>query len=91
MYTTVFDNRVELTYGDHKNFELDSSFRCDRCGSQAYVRSTLRTPKNAGEKADLFWCGHHADKFERALMPLLREWHDERGRLKEDKTKGSEN
>jgi len=90
MYTTVLDNRVELTYGDHAKFELDSTYRCDRCGSQAYIRSTLRNPKE-GEKGELFWCSHHANKYESALMPLLREWHDERARLKENKKKEDEN
>jgi transcription elongation factor Elf1 len=91
MATKVLDNRVEMTYGDHSNFELNATFRCDRCGAQAYIRTTLKTPKEEGEKGELYWCVHHANKYEFALMPLLKAWHDERERLKEDRKKGSEN
>ena len=89
MATATLD-RVELTYGDHDEHQLDARDRCDRCGSQAYIRATLRTPKE-GEEGLLMFCAHHADAYERAIMPILREWHDERARLKENRKQGSEN
>lgn len=89
--TTAVLERCELTYGDHSNFELDSSFRCDRCGAQAYVKAVLRHPKNPGEKGELFWCSHHANQYESAMLPICKEWHSETDRLKEDRKKGSEN
>jgi hypothetical protein len=84
-------DRCELTYGDHTDFELDATYRCDRCGAQAYIKAVLRTPKNAGEKGELFWCSHHAHQYEAKLLPLCKEWHDETKRLEEDKKTGSEN
>lgn len=53
---------------------LSAADRCDRCGSQAYVRATLH---GGGE---LFFCAHHARKH----VPALREVahiHDETDRL----------
>lgn len=78
--------RVELTFGDHEKHELDARDRCDRCGAQAYIRATLKDDKGL-----LMFCGHHADRYERAITPLLTEWHDERARLKENRKQGSEN
>lgn len=67
--------------------ELDARFRCDRCGAQAYVRTTLESENN------LYWCGHHA----KAYIPLMKEQgilskiYSEEIRLQEDRKKGSEN
>jgi hypothetical protein len=52
--------------------------RCDRCGSQAYVRVTLE----AG--GELFFCAHHARKHAEVLRPLASEWLDETDRLTAD-------
>lgn len=49
--------------------------RCDRCGSQAYVRVTLVTG------GDLFFCAHHARKHAEVLRPMASEWVDETDRL----------
>jgi transcription elongation factor Elf1 len=77
--------KSELPEGDHKNSVLDARYRCDKCGAQAYVRTTL----NSGN--DLYWCGHHADAYELALLPYVKDWYSERNRLIEDRKKGSEN
>jgi hypothetical protein len=55
------------------------------CGSQSYVRATLRS---GGE---LFFCKHHAESVEPSLKPLCKEWYTEASRLREDRKKGSEN
>lgn len=55
------------------------------CGSQSYVRATLRT---GGE---LYFCKHHAETVEPNLKPLCSEWYTEEKRLREDRKKGSEN
>jgi hypothetical protein len=51
--------------------------RCDRCGAQAYVRVTL----NSG--SELFFCAHHARRFESALREQAAEIYDESERLAE--------
>ncbi|HEY5516069.1 MAG TPA: hypothetical protein VIK12_07675 [Pengzhenrongella sp.] len=58
---------------------LTAADRCDRCGSQAYVRIRLHS---GGE---LFFCAHHG----RQHAPALRDRadiHDESDRLTEDPT-----
>ncbi len=51
--------------------------RCDRCGSQAYVRVRLHS---GGE---LLFCGHHGHQHTPALRELA-DIHDESDRLVED-------
>jgi hypothetical protein len=48
--------------------------RCDRCGSQAYVRVDLATGR-------LLFCAHHYQEFEARLRPLATSVCDERERL----------
>lgn len=55
------------------------------CGSQSYVRATLRS---GGE---LYFCKHHAETVKTNLKPLCKEWYTEESRLREDRKKGSEN
>ena len=55
------------------------------CGSQSYVRATLRT---GGE---LYFCKHHAESVEPNLKPLCKEWYTEASRLIENRKVGSEN
>lgn len=83
--------RCELTSGKTDGFILDSTHRCDRCGAQAYVKATLREPKNPGEKAELFWCRHHGNKYQAAMTPICQQWHDETEKLEENRKQGSEN
>jgi hypothetical protein len=49
--------------------------RCDRCGSQAYVRATLTTG------ADLLFCGHHANEHRPALLVSGATFQDETDKL----------
>jgi transcription elongation factor Elf1 len=67
--------------------ELDARFRCDRCGAQAYVRTTLESENS------LYWCGHHAKMFIPIMdgQGVLRKVYSEEVRLKEDRKTGSEN
>jgi transcription elongation factor Elf1 len=85
MSTATLPKKIELAVGDHKKAVLDARFRCDKCGAQAYVRTTL----NSG--LPLFWCGHHAHEYEAELRPQCKEWYSETNRLVEDRKKGSEN
>lgn len=55
------------------------------CGSQSYVRATLRS---GGE---LFFCKHHAETVKPNLKPLCKEWYTEEARLIENRKQGSEN
>lgn len=55
------------------------------CGSQSYVRATLRS---GGE---LYFCKHHAEAVKPVLKPQCKEWYTEESRLEEDRKKGSEN
>ena len=54
---------------------LVATDRCDRCGVQAYVRVTLQSG------AELFFCAHHARRFDSALREQAAEIHDESERL----------
>ena len=54
--------------------ELTAHDRCDRCGSQAYVRVELPT-------GELFFCGHHGREFSSAYSPIALTVQDETDRL----------
>jgi hypothetical protein len=54
---------------------LVATDRCDRCGAQAYVRVTLLSG------LELFFCAHHARRFEPTLREQAAEIYDESGRL----------
>jgi len=54
---------------------LVATDRCDRCGAQAYVRVTLQSG------SELFFCAHHARRFESALRDQAAEIYDESERL----------
>lgn len=54
---------------------LTAADRCDRCGSQAYIRVVLA---GGGE---LLFCGHHGRRHESQLRPQALSWHDETDRL----------
>lgn len=69
-----------------KNFILDATNRCDRCGAQAYVMVTL-----TDGKGDLYFCRHHARKWEKPLKEIAETWYSEESRLSENKKQGSEN
>lgn len=43
-------------FGDLVVEELSKSDRCDRCGSQAYVRAFK-------DEFELLFCGHHGNKY----------------------------
>jgi len=66
---------------------LDARYRCDRCGSQAYVRTILES-NNA-----LYWCSHHAKVYIPQMKEkrVLQEVYSEEIRLQEDRKKGPEN
>lgn len=66
---------------------LDARFRCDRCGAQAYVRTTLESGN------DLDWCSHHAKTYIPVMKAqgVLKKIYSEEIRLQEDRKQGSEN
>ena len=53
---------------------LTAHDRCDRCGSQAYVRVELPT-------GELFFCGHHGRELAHAYSSVALRVHDETERL----------
>jgi ribosomal protein L37E len=53
---------------------LTATDRCDRCGSQAYVRVELNT-------GELFFCGHHARALHDAYTHVAVHVQDETDRL----------
>ncbi|QFG12905.1 hypothetical protein PBI_MIMI_183 [Arthrobacter phage Mimi] len=83
--TAATMTRTELPETKRDKPQLDARFRCDKCGAQAYVKTVLTSG------LPLFWCGHHAKAYEKALTPITAEWYSEEVRLKEDRKKGSEN
>jgi hypothetical protein len=56
---------------------LSADDRCDRCGSQAYLRVHLA---NGGE---LLFCGHHAREHGEKLKTVAVNVHDETSKLLE--------
>ena len=85
MTAAVLDRKVEIVEAT-KDFILNATYRCDRCGSQAYVMVTLMD-----NKGDLYFCRHHAHKWEEPLKALAETWYSEESRLNENKKQGSEN
>ena len=73
-----------------KQWQLTSMDRCDSCDAQAYV-------KISGIPGDLTFCGHHYNKIMMdpesytKMMSFMITVLDERERLIENKTIGSEN
>ncbi len=61
---------------DHTLTALD---RCDSCGAQAYIKVTVVS-------GDLLFCAHHGAKFKDKLYPTALNWHDESGRLLDERT-----
>ena len=49
--------------------------RCDRCGSQAYLRAQLPTG------SELLFCGHHGNEHRAALLVAGASLHDETGSI----------
>ena len=69
-----------------KTTMLDTSHRCDRCGSQAYVLAVLDlTPAKqaAGAGDELYFCSHHWRAVELNLAPQCGLIVDETDRLTE--------
>ena len=62
---------------------LTAADRCDRCGSQAYVRARLTT---GGE---LLFCAHHGREHLPKLQHLATKIQDETARLRETSTSAS--
>jgi hypothetical protein len=56
---------------------LTATDRCDRCGAQAYVRTTL------GSGSELLFCAHHWHDNEPRLREIAFAIHDESERLSE--------
>ena len=56
--------------------------RCDRCGSQAYVRVELAT-------GALLFCAHHFQEHESRLRQVAARVVDERDRLHADAARGA--
>ena len=71
-------------------YELTAFDRCDRCGSQAWV-------KVGGVNGELLFCSHHYNKIVdnsegyTKMMAFMYAVVDERERLVENKTIGSAN
>jgi len=51
--------------------------RCDKCSAQAWVIAK-------GLKGDLYFCGHHFDKYSKSLVEWAYDIVDERYRLTKD-------
>ena len=63
------------TLGTVVGHVLNATDRCDRCGSQAYVRATMTTG------AELLFCSHHANEHRPALVVAGASFHDETNKL----------
>jgi len=65
-------------------YELTAFDRCDRCGSQAWV-------KVGGVNGELLFCSHHYNKVENNIKEWAFSVIDERERLVENRSTGSAN
>jgi hypothetical protein len=71
---------------EEKQWTLDTSHRCDVCGSQAYVQTI-------GTSGDLLFCAHHYqgildnEKAQKAMTQFAYQIIDERGQLIHDRLK----
>lgn len=65
-------------------YVLTTLDRCDRCGAQAWVKTT-------GVSGELLFCSHHYNKVKENLSKWAFEVIDERERLEENKLQGSAN
>lgn len=82
----LLDARIRCDHSATVGSEYEAFGRAGiSCGSQSYIRVTLRT---GGE---LYFCKHHGEAVEPYLKPLSKEWYTEVSRLREDRKKGSEN
>jgi hypothetical protein len=82
----VLDARVRCDHSATVGSEYEAFGKTAiSCGSQSYVRATLRSG------SELYFCKHHAEAVEPKLKPLCKEWYTEETRLREDRKKGSEN
>jgi len=64
-------------------YQLTALDRCDRCGSQAWVKAT-------GVNGELLFCSHHYNKVKKSLSEWAFEIIDETERLQENRLTGSE-
>ena len=60
---------------------LNSSHRCDRCGSRAYVATVLRRTPALPHGGELLWCNHHWRAYAETLIPMLSALVDETSQL----------
>lgn len=79
-FTQMTNNLVEQV---DNRWTLDSSYRCDSCGAQAYVQTL-------GVTGDLFFCAHHYEgilnneKAQEAMTQFAYQIIDEREHLQEE-------
>ena len=84
------DNVNSTVEEKEKEWQLTANDRCDRCGSQAYV-------KIVGSTGELLFCAHHYNKIVNdpnsytKMMSFMLMVLDERERLIENKLIGSAN
>lgn len=90
-YTNIMNSTIEEKESvENQEWKLTAHDRCDRCGSQAYV-------KIVGSTGELLFCGHHYNKIVNdpnaytKMMAFMLVVLDERDRLIENKLVGSEN
>ena len=62
---------------------LNSTHRCDRCGSRAYVLVLLRWSPGLPSSGELYMCAHDFEKNREAMAPYVSMVIDERWQLKE--------
>ena len=69
---------------EETKYELTALDRCDRCGSQAWVKVN-------GVNGELLFCAHHYAKVESKIKEWAFNIIDERERLVENRLTGSAN
>lgn len=71
---------ADLTVPVEAVTELNLTDRCDRCGAQAFVRTSVMAP-DIDRMVDLLFCGHHFAKYETKLRELALNVEDQRERI----------
>lgn len=57
-----------------KVIDLNATHRCDTCGAQAFTFVVVN-------KADLYYCGHHFNKYEAKLTDIAEFVSDQRDKI----------
>ena len=75
----------ETILEDPANSRMNATYRCDRCGAQAYVEAILKSGN------PLYFCLHDSKMVREAIKPYLKSWYSEEVKLTWNRHMGTAN